>query len=70
MWQIGGFLLEVCVILFYIDCAYPLNPYKNLHCPITSYNRLGSTTKLKQQISIHWSFSNVNNSLIKRCIKN
>jgi hypothetical protein len=26
MWQIGGFSLEVCVILFYSDCAYALNP--------------------------------------------
>jgi hypothetical protein len=26
MSQIGGFLLDVCVKLFYTDRAYPLNP--------------------------------------------
>jgi hypothetical protein len=29
MWQIDGFSLEVCVKLYYIDCAYPLNPNNN-----------------------------------------
>jgi hypothetical protein len=28
MWQIGGFSLEICVILFYSDRAYPLNSLK------------------------------------------
>jgi hypothetical protein len=27
MWQIGEFLLDICVKLFCNDCAHPLNPF-------------------------------------------
>jgi hypothetical protein len=31
MWQNSGFLFDVCVKIFYINCAYPLNP-NNIEC--------------------------------------
>jgi hypothetical protein len=37
MWQIGEFLLDVCVKLFCNDRACPLNPYKNTSSSFDTY---------------------------------